>query len=79
MVIVSSRLAVLTVAISLMVAPAALANHSSKARKHHKLTSVSTSACCNALTPERVFSPPRPTRIGSSFALCPETPPGSGT
>jgi|HubBroStandDraft_1064217.scaffolds.fasta_scaffold336985_2 hypothetical protein len=48
MVIVSSRLAVLTVAISLMVAPAALANHSSKARKHPKPTRVSASVCCNA-------------------------------
>jgi hypothetical protein len=31
-----------------MVAPAALAKHSSKAHKHPKPTSVSASVCCNA-------------------------------
>ena len=55
MVIVSPHLAVLTVAIFLVAAPAALANHSSKARKHPKPASVSASVCCNAPDPGASF------------------------
>ena len=69
--IVSPHLAVLTVAMFLVAAPAALAHHSSKARKHHKLTSVSTSACCNAPDPGASFLSAAPHSYWKQFRSMP--------